>query len=497
MSKMPKQNPLISYIEKNDKILFEIIRVLGQRHLFDKESNKGSYKGITFLHPGKVYIKKIANVMDDSPLTAVSMLRSLILLDYLPEPSSFKAKKDDIPNALKYKLPIKDVDEKTVFLKDDFTLELSSKFTPIEGENYAVYKLSGKGYLPIKGEQSSMKYNKNPRGDILAINTTKYKKMLAKFAETQYLKEPLVYQYILSKLYYAMLKEPKDEAYFRNLKCIYDGMCASSIATFYNILSPHSTSGQLVPDVAYEKICDSISKRWYREDIEKEHNDIKHKFIKVVRSKYPHDQEERKKNYFKQCQILKKVRNYVDCIKYIKKAYNEDDRRISKDLLTIICYLTAVESETDESYYEKCFLYMMRNIFNDHKSILDGSSDLVRNMTLYANLLKSDIFLYVPVLDTSELVGDFKVLDSIPGGRDKTMFSIIKSESLFKFEGEESVETIRETKQIKTDKPPTHLDETDSNKEDSVTTDKSQEIAQEASNTKVSAKLLMDEPPTI
>ena len=80
----------------------------------------------------------------------------------------------------------------------------------------------------------------------------------------------------------------------------------------------------------------------------------------------------------------------------------------------------------------------MKNIFNNPKSVLDGDGDVAFTLTMYANLLKSDAFLYVPHTEKPPEEYNFKQIDGqLPNPKEPTeKFSIADSRSMERFGGD-------------------------------------------------------------
>jgi hypothetical protein len=106
--------------------------------------------------------------------------------------------------------------------------------------------------------------------------------------------------------------------------------------------------------------------------------------------------------------------------------------KLAKDAFTVYCFLSAREEDQDPNYFNDCFCYVVKNIYNTQTAILDSahSRDVAFNMSIYGNLLKSDAFLYVPMLhgsgENEKRVG---YLNDIPYPHDvKSRFSIEASD---------------------------------------------------------------------
>ena len=85
--KVKKFCRVTKFLEQTDKDLYQ---ALDDLCLFGLFRTRG--RGVTFLYPtDKSYRKKIIDsAYSNTPEKAVDMIRSLVLLDYLPSPNDFK-----------------------------------------------------------------------------------------------------------------------------------------------------------------------------------------------------------------------------------------------------------------------------------------------------------------------------------------------------------------------------------------------------------------------
>lgn len=452
---MPQRKPkkfcrLTKFLEITDKDLYQTFDDLCLLSLFRTRGTRG----ITFLYPtSKTYRKKIIDLAySNTPEKAVDMIKTLILMDYLPSPIDFKNKKDDIPNSLRKKLDVEDADSKGVKLKGGMTLELDTSYVPLRNDDHVVvYKLSGTGELSTTSAPSTMKYSQGKTtggycgGSYYGGNISAYKKTISAFVKNIYMSNTEngkdVYKFVLSLLY-AKLVRDNDPAL---IKSVYTGMCASDRATYYNILCPHSDKNPYnIPDEIYEILAKLNTAVWNTSKDELKHFvDNKDVLIKTARGG-DYDTSKRDETYKKQTDELAKITNPRQYIDIVKEAYKDDTVRLSKDLLTVYCYLSSVRESEDpnnNSYYENCFLFVMSNIFNDSKKILDGTIDLAYNLTLYGNLLKSDAFLFQPV--TSKDPRDSRYTDLNGNLPDPTvnnqLFTIIHNNNMKMYGGSDEI----------------------------------------------------------
>jgi hypothetical protein len=453
---MPSRKPkkfcrLTKYLEVIDKDLHQ---TLDDLCLFSLFRTRGT-RGVTFLYPSdKVYRKKIIDLAySNTPEKAIDMIKALVIMDYLPNPLDFKNKKDDIPNSLRKKLEVDDADSTTVKLKGGLKLVLATDFKPMRSdEQVCVYKLSGKGELSTSGSTSIMKYNQGKKGGYYGGEQSDTKKSINDFVENQYTRDnhgKLVYKFIMGAVYaHIMSKEVPDE-----LVKVYKGLCASARAEYYLIIAPFSTDNQYLINTS--EICNIITEAirnpdtWLKfcNNSESNYTSNRDAIINAVNSSMG--------NVDYTTQINNTYNTQMDLIKSINEPnlyksklinaydtkYNSDKSYLSKDLITVYCYLASCSEWSDESYYNTTFIYVMKYIFNEPSKITSGSNDLAHNMTLYGNLIKSDAFMYVPHKSTDTLNNNYKDINEFPEPTLKqSLFSIIQSRKMSVYGGSSSAE---------------------------------------------------------
>jgi len=158
MSKSVRKHcSILNYLEDQDETLYKIIKHLCMGGMF--KVRKGS-AGLTFLRPDKSLVddlKKLA--YGNNPEEAVSVIQSMLLLDYLPDLGDFEDRKSDISTFLRKKLPVTSVDGKSVTLKNGGIITVDENFEARsdrikDDSGIAVYLLS-KAFVPTDTEPSS------------------------------------------------------------------------------------------------------------------------------------------------------------------------------------------------------------------------------------------------------------------------------------------------------------------------------------------------------
>lgn len=234
--KLKKFCKVTKWIEQNDKSLYGVIDDLCLHGLF----NPHGHNGITWLHPDsklKAQIIKDAYSMDKVK-DAVNVIKSLIILDSLPDLSSWNAKKDDIPNALRQKIEVVSVDGKQVKLNSGGIVTPEKSFVPMDGrDNMMVYQL--KGNVGVSGSAASFKNAK--KGGVRGGRTPHEKKQLAVKLENCYvesLKKETSSPYLSAVVSFLEWCKNNSELH-EKVKCCLD---PSPIVSFYILFAPHGSN---------------------------------------------------------------------------------------------------------------------------------------------------------------------------------------------------------------------------------------------------------------
>lgn len=421
--KVKKFCRVTKFLEQTDKDLYQ---ALDDLCLFGLFRTRG--RGVTFLYPtDKSYRKKIIDhAYSNNPEKAVDMIKALVLLDYLPSPTDFNNKKDDIPNALHKKLEVDSADANGVKLKSGHTLEVDKSFAPLRaGEPVAVYKISGKGELSLTGAASTMKYNNNKsKGGYRGGSLEKSDEVkLTECVERIYASgEHKIYMTVMSLIYqYAAEKNDPDLK-----KLIKKRLCASARASFYNIVSPWSLEkdyniSNMIRDSGLVSLvnCDTtivselVNKRIpeYKIQLANLIGDVKRE------ATTPRDE--------KRKELINAIKTPTEARTKVLTAYEGDSSRLYKDLLTVYCYLAALNEAEDPSYFTNSFVFVMKHIFNHNNSFSESINETVYNLSIYYNLIKSDAFLYIPVSNKDQIDPLYTDKHSIlPDPNDESLFTI-------------------------------------------------------------------------
>ena len=429
--KLKKFCGITKFIQQNDKDLHQALDDLCLFGLFRPRG-----RGVTFLYPSdKAYRKKIIDhAYSNNPEKAVDMVRALVLLDYLPSPADFKNKKDDISNALHKKLEVDSADAKEVKLKSGHKLVIEATYKHLrDGDPVALYTMSGKGELPTTGTAATMKYN-NSKSDI----RTGGKQMsdavsITQFVENLYIAgNKNIYKAVVCLIYKAAAANNSDDV----IEEIYGRICATARASFYNILRPwhkerNSKIDELIntirlvhiTDIEPEKTTALIQTYGVNEY-------TTHLQTLITKTGKPIDTSRRDAM---QKPLLDSIRNPVEARRLVLNAYqtfyNTTNKeaimeKIYRDLLTVYCYLSALNEKSDDCYFKTTFRFVMKHIFNHNNSFSESCNETVYNLSLFYNLVKSDALLYTPVYDKSQINEAYADLNGeFPVPNDDSMFT--------------------------------------------------------------------------
>jgi hypothetical protein len=147
------------YLQHNAPLLHENIQDLCLFGLFNARGNSG----VTFLLPDVKTQGKIDKLVGTDAQEAVNMITACVLPVYMSDISDFNSQKDDIPNKMGHKLPIKGVTSSSVELSNGAKITRDSKFKSLyKTSNIAVFLIDGE--VPTTGENTSIVKKKKGSG---------------------------------------------------------------------------------------------------------------------------------------------------------------------------------------------------------------------------------------------------------------------------------------------------------------------------------------------
>lgn len=405
MQSKSKVSSITKYLEHIDTNLHQVFEDLC---LFSLFRTRGA--GITFLYPSNAeYRREITNkAYSNNPEDAVAMIKSLVLLDYLPTPTEFANKKDDIPNAHRKKLVVESTDRHNVSLASGHTLVVDKRFTAFrQDEMVAVYTLSGDGALPSGEVVSEMKYaNTRTKRQSTAQRKTP-EKDLAECVESLYNNKQFtdVYRGIMGMVYGCIASNGNASV----AKLVYDGICASDRASFYNIVAPYKLERNYDISTVLENsgICQlgKHSAVVIRKALKKGNAgyatsmQVITSLCKVTTQDIASRMQQRNKLRNK---LFSMINNPIDSKTVVLKTYGNNVNGLYKDLLTMYCHIAKSDEYADPGAFNN-FLFSVKHVFNHKNSFSKTSTETGFALTLYYNLIKSDAFMYVPIMSKDQL----------------------------------------------------------------------------------------------
>lgn len=365
---------LSTYVKQEDPNFFTVFNDLCIDHYL--RPIRGS-NGITFLYPkDKKYRDKIVNAAHSlDPSVAVNMIKALIIKDFMPGPMSFGS---NVVNLLDQKLQIKDTTEKGVKLENGLELTLDKSFIPMgHRANMAVYIISGSGNIPINGPSADVEKVVKTTGGKASPSG---KAQLHKFLEDVYIREIGKVDNFYVKKVYLQLKCLSDHNHEDVCKFLGNDEFSDSY-----LLDMYCT--EKCPE-SFITILDCLTKS------DKVTKITKGKYIEIKKvfcgdKKNSESDKDQKRLY--------KIESPMDFKTEVLSRYN-DDERAGKDLFIVFCNICRDlwQTDVDKVGNFKNFAYLAANCYTSAKDILLKDYDTAQYMTLYGNLLKSDVFMYVP-----------------------------------------------------------------------------------------------------
>lgn len=150
--KLGKLTDLLVYLEEKEKRLFLAIQSLCAGGLLIP---CGKEKGLTLMLPlDKQEVEKFVNAADSDEEFALQTLKSWILRVGLPDPLSFAKVKEDLPNKLGQKVPVRSINRQYVILGNGGKLVPVSEFNKAKSNVY-IYHYTGPP-IGLDGEKSEL-----------------------------------------------------------------------------------------------------------------------------------------------------------------------------------------------------------------------------------------------------------------------------------------------------------------------------------------------------
>jgi hypothetical protein len=408
---------LAKYIEQIDKDLF---------HVFDKlcivnylRPMRGT-DGITFLYPKeKSYRQKIINAaFSPNPEVAIAMIRSLILHDFHESPSSFSK---NAVNRLNQKLVVKEVSDKHVKLANGLELTKDKNFVPLNRDNMAVYIISGKGEIPLNEAVIAMEKKVTKTGGFIGpssrdkLHTYLKETFVSEMDNNNNVYVKKVYlqlQYILGTCKKDDQGKPKSDDEARVKKLVVDYLGNDEFSDSYLLdmycLNAHygCFEGLLYCFQAEQGDVSKITREHYIQ--------MKASFITDSNTTL-HSQSR-----------LNNLQTPMDIRQRVFELYGGDKERIGRDLFIVFCNVCRDlwNTDTDKVSSFKNFAYLVSKVYTTCADVLNQEFDIARDLTLYGNLLKSDVFMFYPQASYDASTVTLPIPKSLPSPLEMNLYSL-------------------------------------------------------------------------
>lgn len=396
---------LLKYLEYNDKELYAAFSDLCLGHLLRPQRDSS---GVTLIIPKeKAYRQKIINGLGStSPEVAVAMLKSLVLRDYYPTPASFGT---TVVNLLGQKVSIDETSDGSVKLDKTLTLTQDKKFIPLNRDNMAVYLLTGKGEISTSNPMATIVKPSKTGGDgSVSSSKAVLQKYLAGIYVTEMGKVDNIY---VKKVYFQLmyLKEHKgsesingylgnDEFSDSFLLDMYCDVCAKDC--FDVLLALFQSNDEKIPNATKEKYVE-----------------VKAASIETSDVAVSFPGKERVNGIQGPMDIRAKVHQY----------YGDNKKALGKDLFIVFSNINRDLWQTEPTKEDKIasfrnYALLASCVYTCCEDMLKSEFDVARDLTLYGNLLKSDVFMFAPKATFD--VETLPVPATLPSPLDMKLFSL-------------------------------------------------------------------------
>ncbi len=400
---------LTKYIEQNNPDLYQVIEDLCIGHYFkpSRDSN-----GITFLFPDKTYAQKIINAAySTDPDVAVNMFKSLLVHGFHSSTADFK---NGVVNLLNQKIDIADADDTSAKLANGLVLKRDEAFVPMSyRENMAVFSISGKGEIGTDGERVAHERVRKTGGN---HNLFSKKGDLHKLLEDKYAEEinnsdtsNIYVKKVCLQLAAVSSDFPKDQI----AHCLgndefsdsylLDMYCEKNCPALFNTLCKALCSD--LPAVTKITFDNYVAEK--KKVVGEAHNN---------------------KNVSRGESHLKGLHSPIDVRTKVCNIYGRDKHKLGIDLFIVFCNISKDLWKNDSYNKEnefRQFAYIASKIYTKPEDLVNQEFDPARDLTLYGNLLKSDVLKFVAQADfrSPECVSH-KVVTSLPSPLEMSLFSL-------------------------------------------------------------------------
>jgi hypothetical protein len=407
MKKLQKFCRISLYLEQIDKELFEVFEKMCALGYLQSRGNNG----ITFLYPeNKEYRNKIIDTAyGKNPENISPMLKSLVITEYYSTPAAFGT---EIVNLNNQSIKVEERDKDTVVLEKGIKLKKDPGFESLGHREMSVYRII-KGEMPLD----------NPMVDTRALRAKAYSKTGGGFADrttlenhlsSTFLNEGMGVENIYIKKVYMHLNLLKNDqtmtldqlkmhlgndeftdSYLLDKYC--QKKCSDCFATLYNGLTSSNTK---MSQITYQNYVDLKKEMLGSNDANRVVPKDPSRAIGIA---IPMDIRAR-----------------------VQKFYGNDKDRLARDLFIVysnVCRDLWQTYHNKEDSFTK-WAYSCTNIYFKSDNLLSREYDVVRDLTLYGNLLKSDVFMYSPQAEFRSTDVDLPIPNELPTPLNYSLFSL-------------------------------------------------------------------------
>ena len=405
---LKKYCSLSKYLEYNDKELYAAFNDSCLGHLLRPQRDS---TGVTLIIPKeKAYRQKIINALGStSPEVAVAMLKSLVLRDYYPTPASFGT---SVVNLLGQKVSIEETSDASVKLDKALTLTQEKKFIPLNRDNMAVYLLTGKGEISTSNPMATIVKTQSKTGGYQSVSSSKM--VLHKYLEDIYVTEMGKVDNIYVKKVYFQLKYLKDHKCEESINGYLgnDEFTDSYLLDMYCGLCAHDCSNVLLElfQSNAEEIA-KVSKEMY----------IAMKAESIV----PSDDIPQTVGNVR----VNGIQGPMDIRAKVHQYYGDDKKALGKDLFIVFSNINRDLWQTESTKEDKeasfrNYAFLACNIYTCCEDMLKSEFDVARDLTLYGNLLKSDVFMFAPKASFTDKDVTLPIPTTLPSPLDMKLYSL-------------------------------------------------------------------------
>jgi hypothetical protein len=412
------------FIEQNEPDLFQVFDDLCIMFLLKPERGTD---GITLLLPEEASYKKsiIDAAYSENPDEAIKILKSLILKGCFKEAADFKRNKPI--NRLDHEIAIDEVKGDVVKLANGLTLKKSKKFVPISSrENMAVFEISGKGQIPTDGEPvpaNERPSRKSITGGNCGCGTSmnNLNKVLEELFKTKD-------QYSLASNCYMR----KVQLQLALIKSANGNVMPAALVDYLG--NDEFTDSHLLDIYCEKNNCqdclDELTK-WFSTP----------NCLEQIYTKTPADYLQAKaaackelsgrsaddaNNAVARTVNLGEIRSPAEIRNLVKRHY-QNDFALGKDLYIVFSNIHKDLWRTvgnNDMFHN--WVYMSLNIYYDVSRLVKCDFDIARDLSLWGNLLKSDVLKYKPQATFTEAPSGYAALSAMPSPIELKKYSLNK-----------------------------------------------------------------------